>query len=106
MVFADATVSGQTAALRSSGRDARQLDRLHAGTARRSGEAPLALQDGTDLHAASRQQEGRTARVVSIVGRHELAGQRLRSGNARAVCSVVHVARADWIDADAVPSIS
>ena len=37
----------------------RRLDRLHAGAARRSGEARIALQDRADLHAAGGGQMGR-----------------------------------------------
>ena len=39
-----------------------------------SGEAGIEVQAGTDLHAAGAEQDRRTAGVVSIIGRHELAG--------------------------------
>ena len=78
-----------------------QPDRLHAGASRRSGEADVALQDGTDLHAAAGQQGRGADRVVPIVGRHELAGRRVRSRDAGALRAVVHVARAGRADAAA-----
>ena len=84
----------QAAALRSPGRHGRQPDRLHAGAARRSGEAAVALQARADLHAAARQQGGRSDRRLPIVGRHELAGRLVRSRDARRLRAVVHVARA------------
>ena len=56
VVRADAAVRHQTAGLRSAGRLGRRSDRLHAGAARRSGEARLAIQDGSDLHAAGGEQ--------------------------------------------------
>ena len=53
--MADAAVRDQAAGVRASGRLDRRPDRLHAGAARRSGEAGLALQDRSDLHAARGQ---------------------------------------------------
>ncbi len=62
--------------------------------ARRSAAVDVEIQDGPDLHADGDQQGRRSDRIVPIVGRHELARRRVRSGNAGALRAVVHVARA------------
>ena len=48
------------------GVSARRSDRLHAGAPRRSAEVRIALQDRSDLHAARRQQCGRSARHAHL----------------------------------------
>ena len=58
VVFADAAVRHQAAGVRTSGRVGRRSDRLHAGAEGRRPEARVALQDGSDLHAAGRRAPG------------------------------------------------
>ena len=87
---ADAAVSDQAARLRSSGRDAREPDRLHAGAAGGSGEDRIALQDRTDFHAAARQQGRGPDCRVPVLGRHELARRLVRPGDAHRLHPVVH----------------
>ena len=85
VVLADAAVPDQAAGLRSAGHVDRRSDRLHAGAARRSGEARVEIQDRSDLHAAGGQQGRRSARHVdAAVGRRrrQLGGRLVRSRNA------------------------
>ena len=52
----DAEVRREATGVRPPGRGDRRSDRLHAGTACRSGEARIAIQDRSDLHAAGGEQ--------------------------------------------------
>ncbi len=69
--------------------------RLHAGAARRGGEADVAATRSGPLFTPPvvSKAEGPLA-GVPFVGRHELAGRRLRSRSAGALRAVLHVARA------------
>ena len=79
VVFADAAVRDQAAAVRSSGRGDRRSDRLHAGAARGSGEARVALQDRSDLHAAGRQQVAK-ARSATLMLPNATGGANWQGG--------------------------
>ena len=71
---------------------ARRSDRLHAGAARAGGGDRVALQARTDLHAAGGQQgrrPARDARARPDERRLELAGRRVRSGDAHGLRRVV-----------------
>ncbi len=80
----DAAVRHEAAGLRAAGRVDRRPDRLHAGAARRGGEAGVALQDRAALHAAGRQHVERPAGDADAAERHrrrQLAGRLLRPGD-------------------------
>ena len=86
VVLADAAVPDQAAGLRSAGRVDRRPDRLHAGAARRGGEAGREVQDRADLHAAGRSARPtvRSATLVlpSATGGTQLARRLVRSRDA------------------------
>ena len=97
VVFADAAVRHQAAAVRTSGRVARRSHRLHAGAQGGRPEARVALQAGADLHAAGREHLARAAGDVDAAQRHgrrQLAGRRVRSGNEDVLHLHEHVADA------------
>src|SRR5581483_955827 len=86
MVFTDAAISDEAAGVRPSGCGRERLDRLHAGAARRSGEARVEIQNWTAVHAAGGQQDRRSAgdaRAALGNRRNELAWRLVRSRDAR-----------------------
>ncbi len=91
VVRADPAGSDQASRLRSTGCFRKRSDRLHAGAPCRSDEARVEVQVGADVYAAGCQQARRSARNArSPFGdrRHELAGWRVRSGDAYRIYTV------------------
>ena len=93
MVRGDAAIPDEAAGIRPPGVFDRRLDRFHARAEGRSGQARVAVQDRTALHAARGQQVGRSARHAdAAIGRrrHQLGGRVGRSGDRHVVRRFSH----------------
>ena len=93
VVCADAAVPDEAAGVRASGRVDRRSDRLHARAARGGGQAGVALQDRSDLHAARVEQVGGSARDAHAAPGHrrsQLAGRLARSRDEHALHLLEH----------------
>ena len=79
MVFADAALPDQAAAIRAAGLPRERRHRLHAGAEGRGAEDRVAVQDRSAVHAADRSRRGREDRHALRPERRQLAGRLARS---------------------------